>query len=402
MKVLLTTKKHPYEPLGVAYLAAMLEQRGHDVTYATNNDALSTFDNIEPEVVGFGTVTGSHKDALNLALQIKAFNPDVFTVFGGPHPTFFPQIFHENGVDSVIMGEAEHSICDFVEKQQPKCEIGRLEPDLDKLPFPSREFIYSGMPEQRNNPILHIAGSRGCPFSCPYCYNSGFKELYKGKQTVRYRSPQNIVQEIKEASVDRPVQFIHFQDDAFTANKAWLYCFLREYEREVKLPFHAIVRLDQLTDDVVGEMKEAGLHSVRTAVESGNIYLREGILERKMSESQIREGCNLLHKYGIEFLLQNMLGLPEGDLAMDMETLMLNKQLRPTYAWASLFQPYPGTKLGDKHKGKLEDINESFYDSTPLKIPDRQERIKLRRNFASLVNGRTMQEADKLLYKGVI
>jgi radical SAM superfamily enzyme YgiQ (UPF0313 family) len=263
----------------------------------------------------------------------------------------------------------------------PKTMLAPLVEQLDELDFPDRETIYNGMPSERDNPIKHLIASRGCPFSCPYCYNAGFKKIYAGKKTLRYRSPE---------------------DDAFTANKKWVEKFIPMYKKEIGLPFHVIVRLDQLDDSNVSRLKDAGLHSVRAAVESANDHLRTKVLERNITKEQMIRGCDLLHKYNIHFLLQNILGLPEGTLKEDLETLEFNKKMKPTYAWASIFQPYPGTPLGDKHKAKLEDVCGDFYNDTPLPIPDKKERIELRRRFGEIASGKSYAEANRLLYAGFI
>lgn len=402
MKVLLITENIPFEPLGIGYLASALLNEGHNVKYSQFDSSKRAFNKFKPDFVGMSIITGSHNKFIELSKYFKQMDKKTKIIAGGPHPTYFPEIINNNSIDYVIRGDGEDAICKLVKNPKEGVVLGSLEENLDNISFPNRDVIYKEMINEERNPVKHIIGSRGCPFDCPYCYNSGFKELYKGHKTVRYRSVSNIIEELKELKSKYNAKFIQFQDDSFTSNKKWFYGLMSAYKSEINLPFHAIVRLDQLDEDSVKRLKNSGCVSVRTALESGNDYLRIWVLNRNMSKEQIRESCRLLHKFDIKFMLQNILGLPQGDLDSDIETLEFNKELKPTYAWASIFQPYPRTKLGNECNADIEKIKPNFYEDSVLNIKNKKERKELRNNFARLVNGKTIEEANNELYLGLI
>jgi radical SAM superfamily enzyme YgiQ (UPF0313 family) len=181
-------------------------------------------------------------------------------------------------------------------------------------------------------------------------------------------------------------------------NRDWVFKFCELYKNKINLPFHCIVRLDLLDDEIVSSLSQAGCICVRCAVESGNDYIRENVLKRKMSKAQIENGARLLKKYRIEFLMQNMLGLPNTGLKEDLETLDLNIKCRPTLGWSSLFQPYPGTELGDLFPHILVDqIGENFYNNSILDISQKKQRTRLQRLFGIVVQYPFLRNFLKLL-----
>ena len=100
----------------------------------------------------------------------------------------------------------------------------------------------------------------------------------------------------------------------------------------------------------------------------------------------ILTGTQLLHKYNIKFVLQNMLCLPSTEIKVDLETLMLNIKCQPTLAWSSIFQPYPGTELGDLFpEVTIDNITPSFYDNSVIDVPDKKKRIRLQRLFGVII-----------------
>jgi hypothetical protein len=90
-------------------------------------------------------------------------------------------------------------------------------------------------------------------------------------------------------------------------------------------------------------------------------------------------------------MLQNILGLPFTSLKNDLETLELNINCQPDYAWASIFQPYPRTELGEEcvssgvYTGDFSDISNNFFDISVLNIENKNEIANLQKLFAIAV-----------------
>ena len=390
MRVLFPVEKFQVEPLGIAYLAASLKKDGHEpLLVKTDNDFYQELSSFKPHVVAFSVTTGKHRKFLSLAREIKK-NFNTITVFGGAHPTYFPEVSMEPGVDIVIRGEADKSFPELLrnlELHKPvKKVIGFrfLEQNIDRLPFPDREFLYR-YSENRDNAIKNVTTSRGCRFSCPYCFNSLYRQFYPGENWVRFRTPDNIIQECKQLKEKYPLKFIFFQDDEFLSNPGIIE-FLDKYRYEIGLPYHCQIRIEMLTEEKAVLLRSTGCTGVTFAIECGDQYQRKNLLCRNMTDEQILKGTALLHKHGLKFRAENMIGLPGESLNQMLTTLDLNSRCRPTIAWASIFQPYPRLPLSEYARkngfwdGKSE-YSETFFEQSILETSIKKEIANLQRLF---------------------
>jgi radical SAM superfamily enzyme YgiQ (UPF0313 family) len=141
---------------------------------------------------------------------------------------------------------------------------------------------------------------------------------------------------------------VYFQDDTFILNRHWLLQFLDEYRRSVRLPLYCTVRADLVTEEIALALKEAGCYRVSFGVESGAEKIRNEVLQKKISDNDIKRTAKILKKAGLTFQTTNMMGLPGETLDDAIQTLKLNIEIGADVAWTSIYQPYPGTELGEK------------------------------------------------------
>jgi anaerobic magnesium-protoporphyrin IX monomethyl ester cyclase len=411
MKILfLGAKLHTIEPFGVMSLAPYLEREGHEVLLMEAEDAAleSKVRALRPDVVGYSVCTGSERYylALNRALKAQA---QFISVFGGPHPTFFPGMIEEPGVDAICRGEGELAFAEFCRELAANGEMKAvpnfsvkvgdkirvspprpLVPDADAFPFPSRELYYRVSPEIAKHTIRSFLAARGCPFACSYCFNPAMDALYEGNwKRVRTRSPENLVGEIVAVARKYPTEFVAFRESIFPLREEWLREFAELYTRRVALPFYCHLRLDMLTDERVALLAKAGCYSVNVGIETGNAELREKLLNRRVSNETMINACALLRRHGIKILANNMLGLPGASFEHDLETLALNQQCKPDYALAMLWQPYPGTELaeyarrGGYYTGAGRELDFTYYNRSHLKFASEREKRRIE-NFQKL------------------
>jgi radical SAM superfamily enzyme YgiQ (UPF0313 family) len=355
-----------------------------------------------PDVVGYSVCTGSERYYLQLNRTLK-HKLRFVAVFGGPHPTFFPELINEPEVDAICRGEGDLAFADFCRTMQvngsPKAVpnftvkteagISSLPPrplltDLDSLPFPDREIYYAVSPEIRNHAIRSFLASRGCPFACTYCFNPAMDTLYGGHwKRVRTRSPKSLVDEIASVVAACRTEFVAFRESIFPLQEDWLEEFGKEYSTRVGLPFYCHLRLDLLTARNVALLARAGCYSVNVGIETGNEELRRRLLNRTMSNDTMVQGCRLLRRHGIKILANNMLGLPGTTFEHDLETLHLNQRCKPDYALAMLWQPYPGTALtryateNGFYVGKGDDMDFTYYNRSPLVFPNAKAKARV-------------------------
>jgi radical SAM superfamily enzyme YgiQ (UPF0313 family) len=265
-----------------------------------------------------------------------------------------------------------------------------LREDLDSIPFPDRKLL-ERYADRLNRRTAFVITGRGCPYDCSYCFNHAYKELYEGLgRMCRRRSVENVLLEIEELMRDNPIlQMIVFQDDIFILDREWVFDFCSRYGERIGLPFHCHLRANLVDGEMARALKEAGCISIKMAIESASDRLRNEVLNRNMSRRTILEACRAVKESGMVLVTQNILGIPTGTMKDDMETLDLNCQIGPDFAFATLLQPYPRTDIGrfcvEEGFMKAEDsagTPDSFFDFSILDIPDRDRRERLRKLFA--------------------
>jgi radical SAM superfamily enzyme YgiQ (UPF0313 family) len=429
-KILWVEKQIDYEPQGIMSMSAVLKEAGHEValTIAAQEDPVQAAKEAQPDIVGYSVMTGSQNYYFNLNNAIRdALNgKKVMSVFGGPHPTFFPEMIQQEGVDGVCVGEGEGPIVDLanaldngnfrpdlpnwwfkVEGEIVKNPVRPLIRALGDLPRPDRALIYGKHAPTRNSPIKHFMAGRGCPYHCTYCFNHAWYQIYKREKRGYQRPVDHVIEEVKWVRARYPLEQVIFLDDLFIIFVDWLEEFAERFPKEVGLPFFCNVRSNLITPEKVELLKKAGANTVSMGIEAGNDRLRNDLLKRKMSHETIIESGRMLHQIGINLTSTNILALPTGTLEDDLETMRLNIEAKVKYAHAFLFQPYPATELGEFTQqnglmaGSFEDIGSIAWDTSIL-IRDEKEKQQmkyLQRWFALGVEFPWLEPAIRLLIK---
>lgn len=393
--------KHPsFLPLGVAYIAAVLEQDGHRVEvldlaihkydraafqaivergyFKNAPEGKSTWD-----VIGFTVVTPTANQVYRLADIVKR-SSDALVIAGGPHVTALPDEPLQQGIDLVVRGEGEGTVrelCRYLQKIPPNSPLGKggavkgisyKDPsdgevihtpvrefiaDLDRLPFPARHLFlplesYKGQPILGARiPIGNLMTSRGCPYNCNFCYKATFGRKY------RHRSAENILEEWRELKNRYHVREIAISDDLFNASPARAIELCdRIIDENLILPWSCPngLRVDTATAELLTHMKAAGCYRVAFGVESGSQKILDQI-GKHVALSQIETAFKNARKCGLKTTAFLMLGNP-GDTKETMQkTIDFTKRLRPDFAQFTIATPYPGTALYDlvREQGRL-------------------------------------------------
>lgn len=360
------------ERLGIMYLSSILKRDGHRVNLLiteglSDSDIIANVKAYGAGIIGYSVMTGEHHYAISLNKMLKD-HAKFLAVFGGPHPTFMPEMIENDGVDAICRGEGEivfpelarrmaqgkdfYDINNFWFKRGGvvvKNPLGALIEDLDILPFPDRQLMYDANPAIALIGYKAFTAMRGYPYSCTYCFNHSYNELAKGKGSVlRYRSVSNVLNEIKQVRNAYFLDRVHMYDDTFLLKPAgWLEEFSVRYPKEIGLPFSCNVRANLMTDEAGQLLKKTGCVWVAIGVECGNEQIANTLLKRNIRNEQLISACRIIRKYKIKLFTQNLVGLPVDDpLAVDLETLDFNITLRPNYVWSSILYPYPLTEIG--------------------------------------------------------
>ncbi len=399
-----------FEYLGIMVLSAVLKQSGHqvDLLVESKQENMDAFiSRFNPDIIGMCVVSGSHNWAVETMKELKQRHRFV-SILGGPHPTFFPEIVREEGIDAICIGEGEEAILELAEKvdngedysgirnlwvksggEIHRNPVRKLLQDLNHLPDPDRTLYYK-YKILRSSPSKHFITGRGCPFNCTFCCNKAYKEIYQGLgQMVRRPEPEKVCREITSVKEKYPLKSVRFDDEVFLLQPDWLMVFLDRYRAEVGLPFSCLIRADLTTEPLVRAMKRAGCYIAYFGIESGNAHIRNDILGKNISKDQIIHTAYLLRKYGIKIGTFNMVGMPGETIENAWETVKLNRLIRADYPWCSIIQPYPGTDLARKAKamGFLDEnygvnqLRQSYFNDSVIQNRDISKLVVLQKLF---------------------
>ncbi|OGG93467.1 MAG: hypothetical protein A2527_01680 [Candidatus Lambdaproteobacteria bacterium RIFOXYD2_FULL_50_16] len=406
-----------YEYIGPAYLSSAVKSGGHDCKLLVGTE-LQAFDamitEFQPDLVAFSIMTGSHLWAIKMAGLVKK-KYGIGNIFGGPHPTFFPELMEHPEVDMLVRGEGEWILLEIMnrlDRGQDFAGIGgliyrngdqlvdggleSLPQDLDELPFPDWH-LYDCLEGKIDRTVRTVLTSRGCPYKCTFCFQDAMRQMYKttdGK-FVRLREIDRVIAECKQLIAQTEVSRIYIRDDIFGLNRKWLYEFLECYKNEVGIEFMCLVRADKVAiePEYAQRLADAGCKTVFWGIESGDEETRNRILKKKLSNESVIKAAQYLHDAGIKFLTFNIVGLPGESLAQAMSTLELNIAIKADYPWCSLYMPLPGTDLTnyaieheflDQVYASL-DQHGSFYEGTPIKGENMEAIENLQRFFQTAV-----------------
>ncbi len=255
-------------PLGLCYIGGVLNEQGYEVVIynadfkkglgfgagvsqitkkygeylrCLNNtghplwrEIADVISEVSPDIVGVSVTTAKYGSALNVSRLVRNFSADVPVVWGGVHPTILPdETIKNREVDIVVRGEGEYTFLNLVREPRHlksilgitfKGENGSIihTPDrplvenLDLIPFPARHLLRekeNHYPENFGN----LFATRGCPYSCTFCASH---KVWTRK--VRYRSPKNIVDEIRILKDTFKTNIFTFEDDSFTLDKRFV------------------------------------------------------------------------------------------------------------------------------------------------------------------------------------
>ena len=352
MKVLLTrpayspvyeliTSKTEYReispPMGLLYVAAVLEEDGHQVEIVdgeadslTAEKILERIESSQPDVVGAGATTVDFADA-NMVLKGAKERFNVITVLGGAHGTVLTtEVLAKNPhIDFVVRGEGEVTSRELMRQLEGSKNFSQVEgisyraenreivnnidrpllADLNENLVPARHLIDHSkyllpLPGKGMRCMTAIQAMRGCPFSCIYCYR-----MFGNR--VRFRDSALVVDEIEECINDYGIECITFIYDTFTVNAKRVVELCGEItRRKLKFPWRCYTRADCITDiELLKLMKDAGCEQISIGVESGNQNILDIAGKGTKLEQYVR-AYELTGKVGFEKRGSFILGLP--------------------------------------------------------------------------------------------
>ncbi len=372
-----------YESLGIEYLSASLKKAGHETAlvidpclfdeagfwvlpplarlFSFRDNVITRTAELNPELIAFSVFTDTLPWALRLARELKT-RTGAKVIFGGIHPSSVPEaVLAEDAVDFVCLGEGDLSLPRLAGMLEKGGELpegiwakkdGKVvkgappvpPADLDSLPLPDKGLFPSAAPVFASGYL--ISTSRGCPHACAYCCNSVYRGLYRdsGVPRLRRRGIGNVIRELEAARESAP-GFIHFTDEVFNSDPAWLEKFLPLYRTRVGLPFSCFVFPDSRLAGLAPALAEAGCFKAQLGVQRFDEEKREQLLGRRAFNADVASSIRALRAAGIYVTCDNILDLPDESEEELSALAAFYAENTPDHNEVFFLRLYPGTPL---------------------------------------------------------
>jgi anaerobic magnesium-protoporphyrin IX monomethyl ester cyclase len=379
----------PFIPLGIAYLGAVAEKAGHQVTVIDCQAEHLTYDafktrltQIPSDIIGVTATTLLYNSAKTLLNIARETHPNAVNIIGGSHATFWDTnaLQETPALDIVVRREGEQTFLEILQRLQTgkplndvlgvtfrakdgsfvRTEDRPFLTDLDSLPFPAYHLLPLDAFRRMGKTIFPLTTSRGCVQWCDFC--STVRMFGRGYRT---RSPKNVVDEIEMLHKKYGESQFTFYDDAFTVNRDNVMTMCSELKaRNLKINWDCETRVDYVDQELLQTMKDAGCLAVWYGVESGSEKIL-GQMNKKTKKDQIRQAFKMTQKTGMMVIASAIIGFPGETEETAWETINFIKELNPDDIGFYVATPYPGTPMYElvKKNGWLRITDFDRYDT---------------------------------------
>jgi len=409
-----------FPPLGLLYLAGFLRARIPEVQVEvldahlhrlTNQQVAHEVRRRAPHLLGITYSSFNHQRVLDLAHLLRPMGIPI--ILGGPQARVYASELIQNpDIDYLVIGEGElplaglvEHLCDgrpvseinisgVIREGQPGEHPAGADPtvidDVDEIPFPAWDLVD---PEEYFTPgrknslgtlpysprVLPVLTTRGCPFSCTYCYHV-FGKRY------RVRSASNVVDEIEHLIRSYGVEQVDIVDDNFNFDRQRLddlCALISSREIKVRFSFSTGIRADLLDHDIIDKLVECGLFRINVAIESVSEEMRAR-LNRRFDWEQTQGVIDYLSRQDIILGGLFILGCPGETEQQVLDTIRYAADSRMHLADFSLLTVLRGTRLYEE----LSEEQRRAYDALP---PDALGYDQLPVNLSEVPDARLMQ-----------
>jgi anaerobic magnesium-protoporphyrin IX monomethyl ester cyclase len=273
----------------------------------------------QPDAIGLSVISGIIREAGLVTAKLKQ-HFDVPVIWGGPGPTLEPERCIQL-TEMLCINEGEEVIVDLANRLDAKADISDIpgiwlkRPDGSVVKNPERPLMKLddiAIPDWNLENYVHINAfkgkrtdiypnnlgkeypimtQRGCPFSCSFCIESRYQDMFGKKNSLRRRSIDLVLEELRWAKEHLDIKSILFYDDVFTVNPRWLKDFLPRYKQEIGLPFWCYTYPTTHTPELLQQLKDAGMISITMGVQSGSSRILSEYFNRPTERARVLEAA---------------------------------------------------------------------------------------------------------------
>ena len=401
-----------FPPLSLAWVAAIAERAGHEVTLIdartlrlTKADVLARLKEWQPDVLGFMMTTYMFRETLEWARFLKQ-HLKVPVMIGGYNLRVYPrESVSVEGVDFGCFNSAYHTVPRLLaelEGQRRFADVPGLiykekkrvlmteygeDPAFEDYPNPARHHLpnelYAEFPSERKNFTVMVT-SKGCPMNCLFCE--------AGRTAYNPRSPQTVVDEMEECATRHGVREIDIFDYEFCIDRKRVRAICDEMiRRKLDLLWACRARIDSVDESLLRLMKSAGCGRIYFGIESGVQEILDRI-NKGITLEQIRETVGLCKALGIRALGFFLVGAPGETRRTVAQTMRFAKSLKLDYVQFSKMTAKPLTSLW------RDLVRETGYDYWREYILGNAAEAALPRPWTDLTN----EQVDRLAKKAYV
>ncbi len=362
--------------MGILCLASFLDSRGFSVKIIDGARQKNWQKNLEEEIlssdlIGFSVMTTQVSEALQLSKKARKINSRALIVWGGVHPTLFPESTAGHPFcDIAVIGEGEETLLEITESLKNRDLIsvkqilgiafknkeGRVivtekRPlmKMSEIPLPNWELEPKEILE--NIDIIPTHTSRGCPHKCAFCVNAISNNIWRAREAREVLEDIRVIKS-KKYFQGKPLRF---WDENFFVNKKRAEEIIEGLiEKNLTVPWETTIRVNYLKKDFIDDrflakIRKSGCYLFSFGAESGSPRILRK-LDKDITREEIINSARSCLRHGIIPQYSFMVGLPEETREDVKMTLSLIDELfklsdRVQILGPQVFRPYPGGTL---------------------------------------------------------
>ena len=402
-------------PLGLAYVAASIQQAGYEVSCLDALGEAPLQRNVleDKNLISFGLSTEqilqhlASKDfnvlfvslmfscewpmTKSILQTIKKIYPNVLLVCGGEHITACPEFSMKDcpEIDVCVLGEGEETSIDLLKTIEQKKSLSKV----NGIVFRSAEGIVRNPNRSRINKLENIAWpawdlfplenylsnslgygvnpgrsmpmliSRGCPYQCTFCSSP---QMWTTKWQAR--NVDLVIEEMQFYIDKYKAQNFYFYDLTTIVRKDWIVnCCQKIIKKNwnIRWQMPAGTRSEALDEETLGLMFLSGQRHISYAPESGSVVTLQKI-KKKIKIDRMKQSIRSARKKGMSVKLNMIVGFPHETHREIFQPLSFVNDaavMGVDDVYLASFAPYPGSELFDQlhENGQISTLNDEYF-----------------------------------------